>query len=94
MGLTRRSNTVSSDLLQRQLDVIFNFSQYEELKQAVQQLIRENLGSETLDEEAHDLFESWWASSQAEGHWNETVKQQMWTSLWMEFGQTNSADSP
>ena len=50
---------MSSDLLQRQLDVIFNFSQYEELKQAVQQLIRANLGSETLDEEAHDLFESW-----------------------------------
>ena len=68
------------------MDVIFNFSRYEELKQAVMQLIRENLDSDLLYEEAHDLFEAWWASSQSEGHWNEEVKERMWSSLWKEFG--------
>ena len=68
------------------MDVIFNFSRYEELKQAVMQLIRENLDSDLLYEEAHDLFESWWSSSQGDGHWNEDVKERMWSSLWQEFG--------
>lgn len=68
------------------MDVIFNFSRYEELKQAVTQLIRENPDSDFLYEEAHDLFEAWWSSSQSEGRWNEEVKEKMWKSLWQEFG--------
>mgnify|MGYP007000167396 len=45
-----------------ELDVIFNFSRYEELREAVQQLQRDNFDPELLREEAHDLFESWWSS--------------------------------
>ena len=55
------------------LDVIFNFSRYEELRQAVMQLVRENLDPELLHEEAHDLFESWWASTHSQGQWNAEV---------------------
>ena len=40
------------------MDVIFNFSRYEELRQSVVQLVRENLDPDLLQEEAHDLFES------------------------------------
>ena len=75
------------DLLQAiQLDVIFNFARYEELKEAVQQLVRDNLDSELMREEAHDLFESWWSSNNSQGEWNEAVKERTWTSLWNEFG--------
>ena len=75
------------DLLQAiQLDVIFNFSRYEELKEAVQQLVRDNLDPDLLREEAHDLFESWWSSNNSQGEWNEAVKERTWTSLWNEFG--------
>ena len=74
------------DLLQAiQLDVIFNFARYEELKEAVQQLVRDNLDPELMREEAHDLFESWWSSNNSKGEWNEAVKERTWTSLWNEF---------
>ena len=68
------------------LDVIFNFNRYEELRQAVLQLVRENLDPELLYEEAEELFESWWASNASDGHWNEDVKRRIWTSIWSEFG--------
>ena len=68
------------------LDVIFNFSRYEELRQAVMQLVRENLDPDLLQEEAHDLFESWWASTHSQGQWNAEVKQRTWDSIWREFG--------
>ena len=75
------------DLLQAiQLDVIFNFARYEELKEAVQQLLRDNLDPDLMREEAHDLFESWWSSNNSQGEWNEAVKERTWTSLWNEFG--------
>ena len=75
------------DLLQAiQLDVIFNFARYEELKEAVQQLMRDNLDPDLIREEAHDLFESWWSSNNSQGEWNEAVKERTWTSLWNEFG--------
>ena len=70
------------------LDVIFKFSRYEELRQAVMQLVRENLDPELLHEEAHDLFESWWASTQSQGQWNAEVKQRTWDSIWHEFGNS------
>ena len=50
------------------------------------QLVRENLDPELLQEEAHDLFESWWASTQSQGQWNAEVKQRIWDSIWREFG--------
>ena len=68
------------------LDVILNFSRYEELRQAVMQLVRENLDPDLLQEEAHDLFESWWASTHSQGQWNAEVKQRTWDSIWREFG--------
>ena len=69
------------------MDVIFNFSRYEELRQAVLQLVRENLNPELLHEEAHDLFEAWWSSGQGQGRWNDEVKQRTWESIWKEFGE-------
>ena len=69
------------------MDVIFNFSRYEELRQSVLQLVRENLDPELLQEEAQDLFESWWAADASSGQWNEEVKQRLWKSLWQEFGR-------
>ena len=72
------------------LDVIFNFSRYEELRQAVKQLVRENLDPELLHEEAHDLFESWWSSTHSKGRWNTDVKQCTWDSIWREFGNGSS----
>jgi hypothetical protein len=81
---------VDCDLLQAvQLDVIFNFARYEELKEAVQQLVRDNLDPDLLRDEAHDLFESWWSSDNSKGEWNEAVKERTWTSLWNEFGDKN-----
>jgi hypothetical protein len=78
---------VDCDLLQAiQLDVIFNFVRYEELKEAVQQLVRDNLDPDLLREEAHDLFESWCLTDNNKGEWNEAVKERTWTSLWNEFG--------
>ena len=56
------------------------------------QLIRENPDPDLCYEEAHDLFEAWWSSSQSEGRWNEEVKEKMWKSLWQEFGiQTSNS---
>ena len=69
------------------VDVIFNFSRYEELRQSVLQLVRENLDPDLLQEEAQDLFESWWAADASSGQWNEEVKQRLWTTLWQEFGR-------
>ena len=79
---------VQEVLRQTGLDVIFNFSRYEELRQAVMQLVRENLDPELLHEEAHDLFESWWASTHSKGQWNADVKQRTWDSIWREFGNS------
>ena len=70
------------------LDVIFNFSRYEELRQAVMQLVRENLDPDLLHEEAQDLFEAWWSSTQSQGQWNAEVKQRTWDSIWREFGNS------
>ena len=72
------------------LDVIFNFSRYEELRQAVKELVRENLDPALLHEEAHDLFESWWSSTHSKGRWNTDVKQRTWNSIWREFGNGSS----
>ena len=72
------------------LDVIYNFSRYEELRQAVKALVRENLGPALLHEEAHDLFESWWSSTHSKGRWNTDVKQRTWDSIWREFGNGSS----
>ena len=72
------------------LDVIFNFSRYEELRQAVKELVRENLDPALLHEEAHDLFESWWSSTHSQGRWNTNVKQRTWDSIWREFGNGSS----
>ena len=72
------------------LDVIFNFSRYEELRQAVKELVRENLEPALLHEEAHDLFESWWSSTHSKGRWNTDVKQRTWDSIWREFGNGSS----
>ena len=72
------------------LDVIFNFSRYEELRQAVKELVRENLDPALLHEEAHDLFESWWSSTHSQGRWNTDVKQRTWDSIWREFGNGSS----
>ena len=74
-------------LLAIKLDVIFNFARYEELKEAVQLLVRDNLDPELMREEAHDLFESWWSSNNSLGEWNEAVKERTWNSLWNEFGR-------
>ena len=52
------------------------------------QLVRENLEPELLHEEAHDLFESWWASTHSQGQWNAEVKQRTWDSIWHEFGNS------
>jgi hypothetical protein len=68
------------------LDVIFNFSRYDELRQSVLQLVRENLDPELLYEEAEELFDSWWESNASGGLWNEEVKRRIWSSLWSEFG--------
>ena len=72
------------------LDVIFNFSRYEELRQAVKELVCENLDPALLHEEAHDLFESWWSSTHSQGRWNTDVKQRTWDSIWREFGNGSS----
>ena len=67
--------------------MIFNFSRYEELRQAVLQLVRENLDPDLLYEEAEELFESWWASNASEGHWNDDVKRRIWSSIWSELAR-------
>ena len=68
------------------MEVIFNFSRYEELRQAVIQLLQENIDSELLYEEAEDLFDSWWNSNNHSGVLNENEKQRVWQALTDEFG--------
>ena len=69
------------------MEVIFNFSRYEELRQAVIQLIQENIDAELLYEEAQDLFDSWWTSNNHSGVLNEDEKQRVWLALTDEFGK-------
>lgn len=68
------------------MDYIFNFSRYEELRQAVLDLKRDNLDADSLFEEAQDLFESWWCNTHSSGEWNDEIKRQTWSSIWKEFG--------
>ena len=49
------------------MDYIFNFSRYEELRQAVFDLKRDNLDTDSLFEEAQDLFDSWWSTTHNTG---------------------------
>ena len=56
------------------MDVIFNFSRYDELRQSVLQLVRENLDPELLYEEAEELFDSWWESQPSTTMLNEENK--------------------
>ena len=60
------------------MDVIFNFSRYEELRQSVLQLLQENMDADLLYEEAEDLFDSWWESQQANTGWSEDAKKRAW----------------
>ena len=70
------------------MDYIFNFSRYEELRQAVLDLKRDNLDTDSLFEEAQDLFDSWWSTTHSTGEWNEEIKRQTWNSIWKEFGSS------
>ena len=70
-----------------QLDVIFNFARYEELREAVQQLQRDNFDPDLLHEEAHALFDSGGSSNTSTGEWNEAVKARTWNTLWNELGR-------
>ena len=54
------------------------------------QLVRENLDPELLHEEAHDLFESWWASTHSQGQRTADVKQRTWDSIRREFGNSHT----
>ena len=66
------------------MDVIFNFSRYEELRQSVLQLLQENMDADLLYEEAGDLFDSWWESQQANG-WSEDAQKRAWQALTEKF---------
>ena len=68
------------------MDVIFNFSRYDELRQSVLQLVRENLDPELLYEEAEELFDSWWESQPSTTMLNEENKKRFWQALTEEFG--------
>ena len=68
------------------MDVIFNFSRYDELRQSVLQLVRENLDPELLYEEAEELFDSWWESQPSSTMLNEENKKRYWQALTEEFG--------
>ena len=68
------------------MEVIFNFSRYEELRQAVIQLLQENIDSKLLYEEAEDLFDSWWNTQPASSTLTEERKQLAWQALTEEFG--------
>ena len=67
------------------MDVIFNFSRYEELRQSVLQLLQENMDADLLYEEAEDLFDAWWESQQANTGWSEDAKKRAWQALTEEF---------
>ena len=68
------------------MEVIFNFSRYEELRQAVIQLLQENIDVELLYDEAEDLFDSWWESQPPSTALTEESKQRAWQALTSEFG--------
>ena len=71
------------------MDVIFNFSRYEELRQSVLQLLQESMDADLLYEEAEDLFDSWWTSQQGSNGWSEEAKKQAWQALTEEFMPAN-----
>ena len=72
------------------MDVIFNFSRYGELRQAVRQLLQESLDKDHLYEEAHDLFDAWWESNQTSNGWSEEAKKKAWQAMKEEFMPTRS----
>lgn len=76
---------LAQEALLQTMDVIFNFSRYDDLRQAVMQLLQESLDSELLYEDAQDLFDSRWASNRTSNEWNEQTKQRVWQSLTEEF---------
>ena len=67
------------------MDVIFNFSRYEELRQSVLQLLQENMDADLLYEEAEDLFDSWWESENNLGVLTIEKKEAFWEALTREF---------
>ena len=67
------------------MEVIFNFSRYEELREAVRQLLQESLDADHLYDEAHDLFDAWWESDNSIGVLTAGKKEMFWDSLSQEF---------
>ena len=67
------------------MEVIFNFSRYEELREAVRQLLQESLDADHLYDEAHDLFDAWWESDNSIGVLTAEKKEIFWDSLSREF---------
>ena len=67
------------------MEVIFNFSRYEELREAVRQLLHESLDADHLYDEAHDLFDAWWESDNSIGVLTAEKKEIFWDSLSREF---------
>ena len=67
------------------MEVIFNFSRYEELREAVRQLLQESLDADHLYDEAHDLFDAWWESDNSIGVLTAEKKEMFWDSLSREF---------
>ncbi|MAR05532.1 MAG: hypothetical protein CL862_00275 [Cyanobium sp. NAT70] len=67
------------------MEVIFNFSRYEDLRQAVKQLLQESLDPDFLYEEAQDLFDSWWESENNLGVLTIEKKEAFWEALTREF---------
>ncbi len=67
------------------MEVIFNFSRYEELRQAVRQLLQESFDEDHLYDEAHDLFDAWWESNQTSICLNEEAKKRAWQAMTEEF---------
>ena len=63
------------------------FSRYEG-QDGCHDLKRDNLDTDSLFEEAQDLFDSWWSTTHSTGEWNEEIKRQTWNSIWKEFGSS------
>ncbi len=70
------------------MEVIFNFSRYDELRQAVRQLLQESLDEDHLYDEAHDLFDAWWESNQTSICLNDEAKKRAWQAMAEEFMPT------